>query len=415
MSVSAGQRPEALSRLGLAVIGTLIVAMVGVTPAQAANGGTQEYSYTSATGVVHYLVYTPSTYDPARPAPLVVLTHGCNTTAAQQEAASIDDPIAEQNGFIVMYPDDDDGLHPVQCWRFYDKPQQQRDSGDVATLAGMTRAVMSMRNIDRQRVYEIGMSSGALITSDLAAAYPDLYTAVGIMAGGPYGTDSCLSGQNGAPSIGDVSQSAAAAYAAEGKRARVMPFIVLNGDQDHTVSPGCGQQAIDQWVRTDNLVVSGQQTAPIRLAPAADRAASVPGGHPYDVLAYPGPTGCVVGEHWVIHGMDHFWSGGTTDPMYAQFTDPKGPSASGASWAFFSRFRMTGTGLMCVDGRTGSTAAAPANATSVASATTTGLANTSAGGASVNAVASLAILTIAGAVRRRPRSRRGVSFKPSPA
>ena len=42
---------------------------------------------------------------------------------------------------------------------------------------------------------------------------------------------------------------------------------------------------------------------------------------PYDVLAFPGPTGCVLGEHWVIHGMDHFWSGGTTDPMYAQFTN----------------------------------------------------------------------------------------------
>jgi poly(hydroxyalkanoate) depolymerase family esterase len=397
------------------MIGALIVIIVGVTPARAAHGGVQQYTYNSATGAVHYLVYTPSTYDPARPAPLVVLTHGCNTTAAQQEAASIDDPIAEQNRFVVMYPDDDDSVHPVQCWRFYDKPQQQRDSGDVATIAGMTRAVMAMRNIDRQRVYEIGMSSGALITSDLAAAYPDLYTAIGIMAGGPYGTDSCLTGQNGAPSIGDVSQAAAAAFAEEGPRARVMPFIVLNGDMDHTVSPGCGQQAVDQWVRTDNLVVSGKQTGPIGSAPAADRPATVTGGHSYDVLAYRGADGCVLGEHWVIHGMDHFWSGGTTDPMYAQFTDPKGPSASAASWAFFSRFRLAGRGLTCADGAAGPNAATPATAVSAAMATAQGLANTSAGGASVDAVAWLAIAsfvvycaggdTRAARRRRRPQSR----------
>jgi poly(hydroxyalkanoate) depolymerase family esterase len=385
----------------VAAIGALLLVVIGVTPSGAANGGTKEYTYNSATGPVHFLVYTPSTYDPARPAPLVVLTHGCNTTAAQQEAASIADPIAEREGFVVMYPDNDDNLHAVQCWRWYDKPQQHRDTGDLATIAGMTRAVMSMRSLDAQRVYEIGMSSGALITSDLAAAYPDLYAAIGIMAGGPYGEDSCLIEQNGAPSVSDVPKAASDAFAEEGQRARVMPFIVLNGDQDHTVAPACGQQAVDQWVRTDNLVISGQQTAPLGLAPTADRAGAVPGGYAFDVLSYRGPDGCVVGEHWVVHGMDHFWSGGTTDPKYAQFTDPRGPNASAAAWAFFSRFTRTAT--TCADATLNAAAAAPAARAAPASATVVALPNTAE--ESQGVVASLAALLLAGAVRLNRRHR----------
>ncbi len=63
-------------RFGLAAIGALILAVVGANPGHAAKGGTQQCTYNSATGPVHFLVYTPSTYDPARPAPLAVGTTG---------------------------------------------------------------------------------------------------------------------------------------------------------------------------------------------------------------------------------------------------------------------------------------------------------------------------------------------------
>jgi hypothetical protein len=47
--------------------------------------------------------------------------------------------------------------------------------------------------------------------------------------------------------------------------------------------------------------------------------------------------------------MGHFWSGGTTDPAYANFTDPKGPSAAEATWAFLSRYRKPDTGMPCAE------------------------------------------------------------------
>ena len=65
------------------------------------------------------------------------------------------------------------------------------------------------------------------------------------------------------------------------------------------------------------------------------------------VKSFLDPDGCLIAERWIVHGMGHFWSGGTTDPAYANFTDPKGPSAAEATWAFLSRYRRSDTGMPC--------------------------------------------------------------------
>src|SRR4051794_29183278 len=49
--------------------------------------------------------YTPAALGRSRPAPLVVMLHGCNMTAEQQEASSDLDEKAEREGFLVLYPD----------------------------------------------------------------------------------------------------------------------------------------------------------------------------------------------------------------------------------------------------------------------------------------------------------------------
>ncbi len=281
------------------------------------------------------------------PAALLVVIHGCNTTAAEQQAANQYDPIADRENFVVLYPDNDDGAHTGSCWRWYEPSNWARGGSDVAPLAASTRAVMAQYPIDPERVYVIGMSSGALITSDLVATYPDLYTAFGLMAGGPYRGVACVG-----KSVGnDVPTNAQGAYEAEGANARLLPFIVLHGDKDQTIDPECGRQATEQWLRTDNLATSGSQEAPLSLTPARVEtyppAPPKPRGYPYDVEHYTDPRGCEVAQRWTIHGMDHFWSGGTDDPRYAEFTDPRGPSAAEASWAFFKRYRRSDAEVPC--------------------------------------------------------------------
>jgi poly(hydroxyalkanoate) depolymerase family esterase len=337
-------------RRGPLLVLVLAGAMVGApaatataVPAAAGPGTTRVETYDASTGVVHYRVYTPAGYRTGSPVPMVVFLHGCSTTAEQQENASLYDDVAAAHDFVVVYPDDDDLVHPAQCWQFYNPQNSDRGEGDLATVAGITHAVMAQLSIDPQRVYAVGMSSGALIMSDLGAAYPDLYAAIGIMAGGPYGAPAtCLLDRNGLNVGTDPVTLGREAEAEMGSAAHVMPFIVLNGDADGTVPPQCDDDAVTQWITTDNLVATGTTTGPFGAEPIATRSVTPsPPDRSYEVLTYGTSTGCVVGEHWIIHGMGHYWSGGSTDSAYSAFVDPTGPSASEATWEFFSHFTLS--------------------------------------------------------------------------
>ena len=157
----------------------------------------------SAPGVVHhhpygtvgeitfdYLVYTPAGWRPTDRLPVYVMVHGCGTTAAQQMGANLLNPIADRERFIVAYPDNGGG-----CWRAVSDdallstgtggPNSTRGTGgDADVVADITKRVTATYNGDADRVYMIGMSSGAFQVASTATAYPELYAAVGVSAGG---------------------------------------------------------------------------------------------------------------------------------------------------------------------------------------------------------------------------------------
>jgi poly(hydroxyalkanoate) depolymerase family esterase len=294
-----------------------------------------------------FAVYVPSTYRASSAVPLVVVVHGCNTTADQQAAASAYDALAERGRFVVLYPD----VGPVdesqgRCWRgIWDPGAEGRGRGDAGAIAGMTRVVMARWQIDRSRVYVIGISAGAFETSILGAVYPDLYAAIGIHSGAAYmgGEQGCAAGDESPATTSVLSR---AAFAAMGRLARVMPVIVFHGDADHTVPYRCGQQAIAQWLRTDDLILEHERRAVLPSSPSISRAAA-PRGHAYTVASYTDTRGCVVAQLWTIHGMGHYWSGGSADPASLRYSDPLGPSAAVNSWVFFSRWRLAGSVEQC--------------------------------------------------------------------
>ena len=64
----------------------------------------QQYQYKDASGDHPYFVYTPTTYHLGTAVPLLVLLHGCTQTAADYAAGTGMNELAEQYGFIVLYP-----------------------------------------------------------------------------------------------------------------------------------------------------------------------------------------------------------------------------------------------------------------------------------------------------------------------
>jgi len=121
----------------------------------------------------------------------------------------------------------------------------------------------------------------------------------------------------------------------------VMPVIVIHGDRDDRVPYRCGEQALAQWLATDDLVLEGRHRPILSARPATTQTAQPAGQHAYTVTTYDAATGCPVAQLWTIHGMGHFWSGGTRAPSLARYSDPLGPSAAAASIDFFLRWSLS--------------------------------------------------------------------------
>jgi poly(hydroxyalkanoate) depolymerase family esterase len=313
-------------------------------------GQTDKGSIVSNGNEYPYLLYTPTTYRPAHPAPLMVAVHGCQTTAEQHMKSTLWNRVAEREGFVVLYPDVDavGAAQPgpaQQCWKFTYPPTYFRGNSDAAALAEMTRKIMRERRIDPQRVYIVGTSAGGLMAAVEAAAYADLFAAVGLVESAGYADGPCFADGVGIP----VEASAQLAFEAMGPYARVVPRFVTGSDGDLAFPAHCADKALEQGLRTNNLVLGGAQTDPLALAPVTARKRQKPGGRAYVVSTYRDPAGCLIGEKWLIHGMPHAWPGGTTDPKYRGFTDPTAPSGAEGAWRFMKRFRKADTGMPCAE------------------------------------------------------------------
>ena len=352
IGATASSRPSSASSASSSAAGSSAAAASSAAAVRAAASpaaGYQRGNVSEHGDVYPYTVYVPPGLRAGSAAPLVVVLHGCHTTADQMAAATQYDMLAERDRFIVLYPDVDtlDADSFGRCWRGIWAPDLEgRGAGDAAAIADMTHAVMRRWHADPGRVYAIGISAGGYETAILGAYYPDLYAAIGIHSGAPYlgAEPGCLpAGANAAATAG----LAVGALDAMGPRARVMPVIVIHGDADPAVPYLCGQQALAQWLGVDNSVLSRQGRLRVPSSPSSVRDAAVPGGHGYTVQSYAvqsyadGP-GCVVAQLWTVHGMGHYWSGGSADPGSALYSDPRGPSAAAASWAFFSRWGLSG-------------------------------------------------------------------------
>lgn len=340
-------RPAYVAIVALLVLGPAVATAASERPGP---GKTTRGTQISNGNEYRYRYYTPTSYSPRHRVPLVVVVHGCQTTAQQEQALTRYDRLAERKGFVVLYPDVDAAGRrqpgPLKnCWNFLDPSSWERGGGDAAAIADMTRTVMAKRSIAPGRVYLAGISAGGLMASVEAAAYPDLYAAVAVMSSSAYADWTCFTSGIGIP----VETSAKLAFDEMGPRARVVPTFVLGGNADLAFPWSCTEKALEQGLRTANLVIDGSQEGPVALEPATIRRRQKPGGYSYTVRTYRDPSGCLVGESWRIHGMGHFWSGGTTDPAYAGYTDVKGPSAAKATWAFFQRYRKADTAMPCAE------------------------------------------------------------------
>lgn len=341
------RRNLAFSTCAAAVVGVCVLAITWLTAGQRSPliVGTVD----SRGDSYSYLAYVPASARVGSGGPLLVVLHGCGESAGDIAAVSGFDVIARREHFAVLYPEvDASDQAQGGCWKGIWQPQTEgRGRGDAAAIVAMTASALRRWRLDGRRVYVVGISAGAYETSILGAAYPDTFTAIGIHSGAPYGGGGlgCLT--EGEPPRGTATL-ARAALLAMASHARVVPTIVIHGDQDPVIPLHCGHQALQQWLQTDNLVRRRLREPAVRTTPTSSQHLEVLHGYRYIVSSYFGPDHCPMAQMWVIDGMHHAWSGGSRDKAHAQYSDPKGPSAASAFATFFSQWRRTGRATTCV-------------------------------------------------------------------
>jgi poly(hydroxyalkanoate) depolymerase family esterase len=275
-------------------------------------------SYACRAGTRPYKLYVPSSYRANASLPLVVMLHGCTQTPDDFAAGTGMNALAEERGFLVLYPEQTQAANRTRCWNWFKRGSQRRDMGEPAIIAGMTHEIIARYGIDQRKVYVAGLSAGGAMAAVMGRAYPDLYAAVGVHSGLAAGI------AHDVPSAFAAMRGDAGTAGRGSARAGDQPVIVFHGDRDTTVHPRNGEEVVSASLQGDRASDSTRSVERGR----------VPGGYAYTRTIHRNAEGRVILEHWVVHGAGHAWSGGTPRGSY---TDPRGPDAGRAMLEFFSR------------------------------------------------------------------------------
>jgi polyhydroxybutyrate depolymerase len=258
-----------------------------------------------------YLLYVPSTYNPSIPTPLVISLHGFAEWPAHQMKITGWSKLAEEFGFIVIYPS---GTRFPLRWNTQVQPgSPDGPMNEVTFISDLIDQLAAEYNIDKNRIYANGFSNGGGMSYLLACKLSDRIAAIGSVAGAySFPWDECT------PS-------------------RPMPMIIFHGTADQIV-PFNGENppnldfslpAISNWVK---LWVDFNKCDehPIEL-PVVGEVSGV---------KY---TQCAQNARvifYTVHGGGHAWPGGEPMPKFIVGHTSQDIDATAVMWEFFQQYSL---------------------------------------------------------------------------
>jgi poly(hydroxyalkanoate) depolymerase family esterase len=255
-----------------------------------------------------YRLYVPQSAEKGARLPVVVALHGCWQTAEDFARGTRLNDVAERRHLLVLYPVQEPRHNATRCWNWFEPPQRERD--EAAALLALVRQTLARPDAAADRVAVIGLSAGGFMAVNLVCAAPELFSGVGVAAGGPF---RCGTGPLGAVECmrGDrVSgeASAAACRAQMGAQARPVRASLWHGEEDSVVSARNLEALVEMFRRLDGLSVPTVESRD---------------GAVHSVFR--DGRGRPMLESWRVPGMGHAWSGG--DVRFTH-TFPAGPDAT---------------------------------------------------------------------------------------
>jgi poly(hydroxyalkanoate) depolymerase family esterase len=137
-------------------------------------------------GNLKMFVHLPPSYPAGSKVPLVVVLHGCTQSAGVIAAQTGWNKLADEYGFVVVYPQQRMINNPEMCFCWYRRKDITKGRGEDLSIIGMTDYAKKQYNIDSSRVFITGLSAGALMSVVLMSTYPETFCSGAIFAGGAY-------------------------------------------------------------------------------------------------------------------------------------------------------------------------------------------------------------------------------------
>jgi poly(hydroxyalkanoate) depolymerase family esterase len=342
-------------RLALSIkLSLTLAAWLLISTGAAHAGSWVQGSVTNAAGTRNFKLWVPDGYNKKAATPLVLMLHGCLQTPDDFAAGTRMNAVADAHVFLVAYPEQPASANPYKCWNWFDPAHQTRVAGEPSLLAAVVGSVRATHNVDPKRIYAVGVSAGGAMVSIMGAAYPDIFSGLGVCAGIEYKGATNVVGALAAQKSGGADPNAQgteayqamleAAKATHGKtsrrsapnavRPRPVRVIVFHGTLDTVVSPVNGEQVVAQWAQANDWLDDARDNNSVDATPDANTNGTVPNGYNFTRYVYTDAAGKPLLEKWLVEEMKHAWPGGSTDGSY---TDPKAPNASEEIWRFFQQ------------------------------------------------------------------------------
>lgn len=272
--------------------------------------------------------------------PLIVAIHGCQQFAADLASGTDLNILAEREKAFVLYPEQVQANNGIGCWNWFRPENQKRDAaGEMTQILNVIDDFTASHSdrIDLNRVFVVGISSGAAMANALISCFPERFAGGAFVAGLPFGV-----AQNQAEAFRlmagrlqfDPQESGRKAFACGQNQQKTVPVLIIHGAKDETVVPANADATEVQYLKLADLTDDGQENNSHSWLKKEE--------------CIGGMKAFCMTSHWsadqllikkiIIPDVGHAWSG---TRGLLPFTDTHGPSATQQMWLFFSSTRSS--------------------------------------------------------------------------
>lgn len=273
-----------------------------------------------------YIVHVPDNIDRLpKPVPLVVVLHGCKQDHKTIQHDTNFDAVADQEGFITLYPYITDTSRQNACWGWWMNEEIHKPKGEVEDLCLLIKEVQGAYPINKERTHITGVSAGGGMAVDVMMAHPELIASGATTAGLPYSeTASAVSFVCSNPgSFKTVDQLVSEMDAEMGSGKKFIPIYIVHSSADCMLKIKSSENIRDAWGKAFEI----DTTHPV----ASESGETL--GTPWTHATY-GDQGKRI-ETLFLDKLPHGWYGGRADGEYSY---PNAPNTALLMWKFFKSF-----------------------------------------------------------------------------